>query len=487
MKRMWGVKKVFSFMFLALTGFVLLTACGGGGGSDGGGGNNNQTPPPATNATITGTVAGTTVKAFDLSGNEVASNTATGNPKTFSLNVPANGSYKFYLIENEGTASERVYALYQGTTNVFNIASAVTIDLGFVDTSTGVAVPTNNPLNVSGVTSGGENTTIPASLAISAFTISDLQGTWNFRLIISGDSPSWSGVGSGYGTFTIDNAGNRTFTSYTRNNGVTTLPPADTISITSSGIVSFPATPVTHGVMSQDKNMIVGTDTGDTSDYVLFIAHRAGGTFTSSDLVGTWNWHSITAGDAPGWLGWIRGEVNIDVNGNFIVNSFLDSDGDTTAIGGTIAISTDGTTTLNSANGKMNQSKDIILVTDTYSGIEYELGIFTKAGGTFSQSDLTGTWNLHGLTSGDNPPQWIGWSYGGMNIDNSGALAFSFMNRSDGDTSLPSSDSLSITSSGIVSSTGIQSFHGAMTQSKDLIVGTMTDSGGGYDLVIFMK
>ena len=31
MKRMWGVKKVFGFMFLALTVSVLLTACGGGG------------------------------------------------------------------------------------------------------------------------------------------------------------------------------------------------------------------------------------------------------------------------------------------------------------------------------------------------------------------------------------------------------------------------------------------------------------------------
>ena len=166
MKRMWGVKKGFWFYVSCFNCFCFINCLRRrrGGGSDGGGGNNNQTPPPNTNATITGTVAGTTVKAFDLSGTEVASNTATGNPKTFTLNVPANGSYKFYLIENEGTASERVYALYQGTTNVFNIASAVTIDLGFVDTSTGKAVPTNNPLNISGVTSGGENTTFPPSL-----------------------------------------------------------------------------------------------------------------------------------------------------------------------------------------------------------------------------------------------------------------------------------------------------------------------------------
>jgi predicted secreted protein len=37
----------------------------------------------------------------------------------------------------------------------------VTIDLGFVDTSSGVAVPANNPLAVSGVTSGGQDTSLP--------------------------------------------------------------------------------------------------------------------------------------------------------------------------------------------------------------------------------------------------------------------------------------------------------------------------------------
>lgn len=143
------VKKDFAvyLLLLLLLLIIVITGCGDTGET-------TQASDGGNAATITGTVAGTTVKVFDLSGNEIASNTASGIPNTFTLNVPAGGSYKFYLIENEGTANERVFPLYQGTTNVFNISSAVTIDLGFVDTSSGNAVPTNNPLIASEVTSG---------------------------------------------------------------------------------------------------------------------------------------------------------------------------------------------------------------------------------------------------------------------------------------------------------------------------------------------
>ena len=54
---------------------------------------------------------------------------------------------------------------------MFNIASAVTIDLGFVDTSTGKAVPTNNPLNISGVTSGGEKYNFPTEFDKARLTV----------------------------------------------------------------------------------------------------------------------------------------------------------------------------------------------------------------------------------------------------------------------------------------------------------------------------
>lgn len=115
-------------------------------------------------ASITGTVAGTVIVAVGSSNAEVARVTAAGSPKSFSLSVPAGASYRLYLIENEGTAGETVFPLYQGSTNVFAIASAVTIDLGFVDTSSGRANPANSPLAVAGVTSAGEDATVPPCL-----------------------------------------------------------------------------------------------------------------------------------------------------------------------------------------------------------------------------------------------------------------------------------------------------------------------------------
>ncbi len=172
-------------MFSLVSFALFFPACGGGGGSDGGGG----TP----NATITGTVTGTIVVAVNANDNEVTRNTATGSPKTFTLSVPVGGNYRFCLIENENTPQERYCFLYQGTTNIFQISSATTIDLGFVDTSSGHGIPANNPLNCSGVTSGGENPNIP--LCISApFT-----GTWSGTM--------GSNVGTGPMTFNLTQSG----------------------------------------------------------------------------------------------------------------------------------------------------------------------------------------------------------------------------------------------------------------------------------------
>ena len=95
-----------------ITMMVGLMNCGGGGGGGG-------TPPGPTNATVTGTVAGTTVIDYNQSNTEIARNTATGTPKTFTLFLPPGANYTFYLIENEGTPNQRIYPLYQGSTNVF--------------------------------------------------------------------------------------------------------------------------------------------------------------------------------------------------------------------------------------------------------------------------------------------------------------------------------------------------------------------------------
>ncbi|OGW50637.1 MAG: hypothetical protein A2Z50_03320 [Nitrospirae bacterium RBG_19FT_COMBO_42_15] len=179
MKRMWGVKKIFSFMFLALMVSVLLAACGGGGGSDGGGGggNNNQIPPPAT-GTISGSVSGTTVVAVNDAGNIVASDDSSGKtPDAFGnypftlTGIPTGVNIRVFLITASG-----VYPMYFDSndadtipdTNVFSLTTAATISLGYVNTNdatqSGKAIPANNPINTTGVSSSSENTNIPVSI-----------------------------------------------------------------------------------------------------------------------------------------------------------------------------------------------------------------------------------------------------------------------------------------------------------------------------------
>jgi hypothetical protein len=140
-----------------------------------------------------------------------------------------------------------------------------------------VAVPTNNPLDVSGVTSGGENTSVPSSLSGSIFTLSDLEGTWYFHQLTSADgSPKWA-----YGTAIVDNNGNVTSMSYT----VGGDPDLGAISVilstmTSSGVVTSATEDgeLVHSVMSQDKSLIVGikddNDPVNHKDYDIIILQK---------------------------------------------------------------------------------------------------------------------------------------------------------------------------------------------------------------------
>ena len=132
----------YSGLIFGVLGTLALVGCGGGGGS--------STVSGGT-ATIQGSVPGTVFVAVDNDTNlEVERVTASGTPKTFSMNVPTGKKYRFYVMENEGTGNSRVYPLFMGTNNVFeldNNANGQVISLGMVspEMGTGKATPANTP------------------------------------------------------------------------------------------------------------------------------------------------------------------------------------------------------------------------------------------------------------------------------------------------------------------------------------------------------
>lgn len=160
---------VFCILFVA-TISIALAACGGGGS-----GSSGVTGGTGT-ATIQGSVPGTVfVAVADDTNLEAGRATATGSPKTFSMVVPTGATYRFYVMENEGTGNSRIYPMYMGTNNVFeldNTANGRMISLGMIrpDMGTGKATPATTPTLMMG---RGANGSIPPSLAGMAFSMED--------------------------------------------------------------------------------------------------------------------------------------------------------------------------------------------------------------------------------------------------------------------------------------------------------------------------
>jgi hypothetical protein len=106
---------------------------------------------------------------------------------------------------------------------------------------------------------------------------------------------------------------------------------------------------------------------------------------------------------------------------------------------------------------------------------------------TFSQSDLTGTWFIHGLVSGyeEDHQSWV---RGTMEIRADGSYTSAMTNTSGeintdgGPVTLATDGTFSFQTH--LSS---QSPHGTMSDDKEIIVFTMDDGGGGYDLCIMTR
>ncbi len=224
------------------------------------------------------------------------------------------------------------------------------------------------------------------------FAQTDLQGIWKMHSLRSGggaDNSGWS-----YGTVTIDPVGNMVWSDCLDSEGDTEMDDApDTALITSGGIVSLPNHGTFHGVMSLDKNTVVGTmtSTGEGyKDYELIVLQRSGGTFAAIDFKGIWNMNSLESGDVNN-NGWSRGTVNIDNSGNMTWISYLDSDGDTSIEGtpNTVSITPSGIVTVDTVDndttfhGVMSLDKSIVFAT-VGAGEGHELIVLQKSGSMFA-------------------------------------------------------------------------------------------------------
>jgi len=109
---------------------------------------------------------------------------------------------------------------------------------------------------------------------------------------------------------------------------------------------------------------------------------------------------------------------------------------------------------------------------------------FTAALVTYSQADLTGTWQMRWLKTGSSNI----YKRSIVTVDSSGNLTFSSCHDYSGSTTCPGGSRIwTIDSAGMISETGGDTaVHMIMTSAKNLIAGTAT-SGSDYELRILQK
>jgi hypothetical protein len=458
---------------------MALAACAGGGG-----GTVSNVPAGITTAQISGAFTGGTFVAADA-GSNTALNRVTvpasaGGEQTFSLPLPAGRTYKFYIVENGGSPDARVYPLYQGSVNRFTVSGLVTIDLGFIDTTTGIAVPSNDITKVAGVQGSGADTAIPASLGVTTYAGADLQGSWTVLQLVSGATPRW--VRS---SVTIDGSGNAPAAVFASSAGSGTLPAA-AYAVTPSGTVTS-APGGFRGLMTRDKGMIVGTSTPNAGDYALVVMVRPGTNDILADLQGSWKYNQLLVGAARAWS---RGDAAIDGSGGVSITGVVNNSGPGSNVSTTLAIDATGTVTSPSdpnLSGVLSPDKNLVAIVTTDASGTPSLMLLARTGATFVGADILGTtWRANWLAAGSS-------SYWGRALlinDPVGNSTIESIVLSFG-TSADRPRIVSLFADGTVTmdktATSKTDFGGIMAIGKNMIIGTTTEDDGSLSLYAFVK
>ena len=337
------------------------------------------------------TIATIKYSTADLQGTWQLHEIVAKNPSSFSTNQAA---WMHGTITLDGTGSGNLTNLVSNGQSQSDV-SGLTLSIS----TTGLLTVSDNDMH--GFMSADKSTMIITStengggygllvlqkqVSETTYTTADLQGSWQMHVLSVGDNTG-AHAGWGHAAMTGDASGNLTGNYVdVGNSGSLNM----TATISSSGIIGGMSSfgPDAHGFMSADKKTFYMTmTTSENSDYnlVAFQKQATGTTYSSTDLQGNWQMHSIVAdntNDTEAWASWTHAKITIDAGGNgtlsdFVVNNESRSEQDVS-----ILISADGILSgfgSDDSNGFMSPDKSIAIVTTTDAGSGgYTFGIMQK-------------------------------------------------------------------------------------------------------------
>jgi len=210
-------------------------------------------------------------------------------------------------------------------------------------------------------------------------------------------------------------------------------------------------------------------------------------TYSSADLVGTWQAHALTIdnpNDLNNFNGWIYGTTTINSDGTSSYTT-TNNQGQTTTRNSTTQfnVSSKGRFTVSGSDmdGFMSADKNTMIITQTDGSGGYNLIVWQKVNPStvYSTADLQGTWEMHSIQTQSN----AGWAHGTivLNVNGSGTVTAYGPDNSQ----FTNSFTCLLSSQGILTSNGTD-MEGFMSADKQTIYLTQSQNGG-YCLNVLQK
>lgn len=458
---------------------LLLSSCGSNEDFTQVGGGN----PPLVG--LTGVAAGGEVVALQADTNQiVARANSAGATEPFQLSLPP-GYYRFFVLENTNSSSQRNYLLTQGNTSVFGFGSdrQLNLNLGRLDTRSGLAQAETDLLSIPGVSAGGTDTSVPAVLGGAKFGLADLAGVYAFQQlntnVPNGADPVWQ-----RSTLTISGTGLAVFSNSLDNLGSTADRPSLQLAINDGGVVTASGQPDFHGTFSLDKNLLTATNSAGSQRQLMVIQRKTSGR-VQADLAGEYSFNSLQdAGPGGGRGFWKRGTLTFDANGFGFQSDSVFSDGPPfDGFIGVNGLAADGTVTnFPDSSLQAAMSPNLNFLVGTMGTTQPELFALTRKSTGFTSANLAGIWSFHSLkmvrqtAPGETPV----WRLGKLRI---GADGVSTVSSSISSPPPVSGDQefggiVTISNAGVVTTTADPNAFGVMSPDKSQIV--MTGGLGTY-------
>ena len=308
-----------------------------------------------------------------------------------------------------------------------------------------------------------------------------LAGNWSYHSLRSGLSPRWR-----HGNDQIDVSGNATRIDITRSNLNQDIGDPYVLSVDVNNTVTKINAGTYHGTLSDDDLIVSTRSRNSGNGYRLQFLQKQSANYAISDLQGDWNFHILSSGNTNDWR---HGEETIDANGNVTRVSVFNSD-NTVVLGSgyTIGMDTQGNITradVASYHGSISDDKTLMINTRSKeSGTTFRIKILQKKGGSFTTADLAGIWDFHNIVSGTN----ASWTYGVDTISTTGVVTnTSILNNSGDTTTRATTQTLTLDANGVITRADNLSYHGVMSQDKNLIVVTVDAGPGSYRLKVLQR